>query len=77
MIFAALVPMPETAVDENDRSVFSQNQIGVPGEPRMIQPVAEATAEQELPHKQFRLRVLALYRRHATMALLLGQFVHL
>ena len=47
------------------------------GKPRMVQPIPKATAEQELPYQQFWLCVLALYRRHTTMTLFPGQFIHL
>ena len=42
----------------------------------VVQSVTKATAEQELPHQQFRFGVLAFYRCHATMSLLFRQFVH-
>lgn len=54
-----------------------QNQIGISRKPQMIQSIPKPTAEQELSHQQFWLRILALYRGHTTMALFLGQFFHL
>lgn len=41
----------------------------MPGQTRMIEPIAKATAEQELPDQQLWFGVLALYRRHAAVPL--------
>ena len=54
-----------------------QNQVGMPWKQWIIQSIPKPTAEQELSHQQFWLRILALYRGHTTMALFFGQFIHL
>ena len=46
------------------------------GQTWVIEPVAKATAEQELPDQQLWFGVLAPYRRHATVPLFFGKFVH-
>lgn len=75
-MLAVPVPVPKTSVDEDDRPVARQHDVRASGKPRVMQPEAEASAEEELPHQQFRLGVLSPYGRHAAMALLLGHFVH-
>ena len=55
------MPMPETTVYKDDRSVFPEDKIGMAGQSGMIQPVAKATAEQELPDQQFWFGVSAFY----------------
>ena len=42
---------------------------------RVVEPIAEPSAEKELPHHYLRLGIPPAYRSHTTMALLLGQFV--
>ena len=42
-IFASVVAVPKTTVDKDARAVFPQHQIGMPGEPRVVEAVAEAT----------------------------------
>ena len=42
-VFAAFVSMPETSVDKHARTVFPQHQVGMPGQPRVVEAVAEAT----------------------------------
>lgn len=46
------------------------------GQTWMIESVAKATAEQELPDQQLWFGVLAPYRRHAAVPLFFGKFVH-
>jgi len=72
---AALVPVPEAAVDENHRAVLPQHQVGMPRQAWMVEPVAEAAAEQEAAHNQLGLGVLAVYRRHAAVALFFCKLV--
>ena len=68
--------MPKATIDEDHRSIFAKHQIRMARKARMVQPIAEASAEQELPHQHFRFRVLALYSGHAAMTLLFSQFIH-
>lgn len=53
--------VPEAAVDEDDGPVFAQYEVGMSRQARMIQPIPEASAEQELPHQHLRAGGLALY----------------
>lgn len=46
------------------------------GQTWVIESVAKATAEQELPDHQFWFGVLAPYRRHAAVPLFFRKFVH-
>ena len=76
IVSAAFMPMPEATVDEDDSAVFAQHDVGTTGQTRVVQPIAEPSAEQEPPHQLLRFGVLPSYRCHTAMALLLGQFVH-
>ena len=76
IVFAAFMPMPKATVDENDCTVFSQDNVGMTRQTRVVQSITEPSAEQESPHQYLRLGVLPSYRSHTAMALLLGQFVH-
>lgn len=70
------VPMPEAAVDEDDSPVFAQDNVRMPRQTWVVQPVAEPSAEQELSHQFLWRGISPSYRSHTTMALLFGQFVH-
>lgn len=67
--------MPEAAIDKDDRAILAQHDGGVSGQPRMVEPVAEATAKEEFPHHHFWFGALPPYLCHTVMALLLCQFV--
>lgn len=73
---AILMTMPETSVHKNNSPVFSQYNIGMTGQTGMVEPIAEATAEKEFPHQQFRLRIFSAYCSHIAMALFFGQLIH-
>ena len=62
--------MPETAVNEDARAIAAQHEIGMPRQPRTVEPVAESTAEEVAAHQHLRFGVLRLHRRHITMTLL-------
>jgi hypothetical protein len=38
------MPMPETAIDKNDRFVLGQYQVGLPGQPFVVQLESESAA---------------------------------
>ena len=61
--------VPEASVYEDDGPVLAEDEVGMPGQTRMIEPVAKTTAEQELPDQQLWFGVLAPYCRHATVPL--------
>ena len=72
-----MVPVPETAVDEDARAVFAQHHVGTARQPRMVQPIAEPVSPQVAPHHQLGLGVLAVDGRHVTVSLLgYGLFGH-
>ena len=69
------MPMPETPIDKDDRTILAQHYIRMARQTWVIEPIAEPSAEEELPHHYLRLGIPPAYRSHTTMALLLGQFV--
>lgn len=70
------MPVPVTTVDKDDGAVLAQHDVRPSRQSRVVQSVAEASGEEELPHQQFGLRVLATDGCHAAAALLGGEFVH-
>lgn len=74
-VSATVMPMPETAIDEDTCAILAENNVGMTGQARVVQSVTEPTAEQILPHQQLRLGALTPYRSHATMPLLFGHSV--
>ena len=68
---AALMPMPETAVDENYRVIFAQDYVWSPRQRPDIQPIAESCGKERFPHRHFRPRVSAADMRHAPVSLFL------
>ena len=75
-VWAVVVSMPEATVDEDDCAIFAQHDVGMTGESGMVEAIAEAAGKEILAHQYLRARSLALYCRHAAMALLLGHLVH-
>lgn len=55
VVFAAVVAVPETSVDEDDRAVFWQNNIWSAGEGLDIDTKAKTGAEERLAYLLFRL----------------------
>ena len=74
--FAAFMAMPEAAVDENHRMPFGQNDIGMSGQFRRMETVAEAQHMQMMTHNQFRLRVLRPDFAHGFAALFWRDGIH-
>ena len=70
-VTAAFVPMPETAVDEDDGAVFAQHYVGGAGQALDIYAVAVAMGMQVTTHQHLGLGVLALDARHAPVSLFL------
>jgi hypothetical protein len=54
---AAGMTVPEAAVDEHNRPVTGQDDVGLPGQIPHVQPVAKATGMEMPPNHQFGLRV--------------------
>ena len=61
--------VPETAVDEDRRSVFAHNDVRLAGHALDIEPVAVSVRPQPFPNQYLRLGRLAAYMRHAAVAL--------
>lgn len=53
--------VPEASVYEDDGPVLAEDEVGMTGQTRMIEPIAKAAAEQELPDQQLWFGVLAPY----------------
>ena len=66
---ASLMPVPETAVDEDSRSVFAHDDVRLAGHALDIEPVAVSVRPQPFPDRYLRFGRLAMYMRHAAMAL--------
>lgn len=75
-VAAALVPVPEAAVDEHARAVLPQHDVGMPWQPGVVQAVPEALPPQVSPHRHFGLRVPRPYRSHVPVPLLCRQMIH-
>ena len=72
---AALMPMPEAAVHEDHRAILAKHDVGPARQPTVVQPVAEAPAEQKPPHQHLRFGVLAADGRHVPVALFFCQTI--
>lgn len=68
---AALMPMPETAVDENHRMIFTQDYVWSPRQRPDIQTIAKSCGKERFPYHHFRPRVSAADMRHAPVSLFL------
>ena len=63
------MPVPETAVDENSRSVFAHDDVRLAGHALDIEPVAVSVRPQPSANGHFRFGCLAADMRHAAVAL--------
>lgn len=68
-ILAAFMTMPETAIYKNAGPVFLQDNIGMTGKARMVEPVAKATAKKKFPHQYLWFGIFTFYRWHTMMSL--------
>lgn len=50
-IFATFMPMPKTTIDKNTCAVFSQNNIWMSWQSRIVKPIAETLAPQIFANK--------------------------
>ena len=73
-VAAAFVAVPEAAVDEYAGAVLAQDDVGVAGQTRMVEPVAEAAGVQ--PAADLGLGVSRTDGRHVLMPLLRGHRIH-
>ena len=74
-VTAAFVPVPETAVDEDDGAVLAQHYVGGAGQALDIYAVAVAVGMQVAAHDHLGFGVLALDARHALVPLLFAHSV--
>nr|CUV45374.1 protein of unknown function [Ralstonia solanacearum] len=58
------MPMPETPVHKNGRSVPTEHEVGCSWQFLVIQPKAKSKRVCNRSHNQFRLRILALNVAH-------------
>lgn len=75
-VFAAFVPVPETAVDKDHCFVFRQDDVRLAGQFLDVFPEAVARAVQHRADKNFRLRVFSPDSRHVPAALFWSQVIH-
>ena len=68
-VTAAFVPVPETAVDEDDGAVLAQHYVGGAGQALDVYAVAVAMGMEVTAHNHLGLGVLALDACHAPMPL--------
>ena len=73
---AAFVAMPEAAVDEDACTVLAQDDVRVPGQARVVEPVAEAAGVQPAPDGHLGLGISRTDGRHVLMPLLRGHRIH-
>ena len=74
---AVVVSVPETSVDKNNGTVFSEYYVGMAWESGMVETIAESAGKEKLSHHNFGACSLAFYCCHAAVALLLCHLVHL
>ena len=68
--------VPEASVYENHRAVLAHNDVGMPRQSRMVQPVPEPVGKEIFAHDNLWLRALAVYGCHTPAALFFAHFVH-
>lgn len=56
-VITALVSMPKAAVHEYTSTILPQHNVGMPRQPRVVQPIPETLSPQVFTHNNLRLRV--------------------
>ena len=56
--------MPEAAMDENDRAMLGELEVGFPRQIGAVDPIAETAGEQRRAYQPFRPRIRRPYGRH-------------
>ena len=69
-IFATLVPVPKASVNEDDRFVFGQHDVGLAGKFFVADAEAQSFCKQKFPNQYLGLGVLAMDCRHTAAPLL-------
>ena len=75
-VAAAFVAVPEAAVDEDAGAVLAQDDVGMAGQARVVEPVAEAAGVQPAADGHLGLGVCRTDGRHVLMPLLRGHRIH-
>ena len=75
-VAAAFVAVPEAAVDEDACAVLAQDDVGMAGQARMVEPVTEASGVQPAADGHLGLGVSRTDGRHVLMPLLRGHRIH-
>ena len=75
-VAAAFVAVPEAAVDEDAGAVLAQDDVGMAGQARMVEPVAESAGVQPAADGHLGLGVSRTDGRHVLMPLLRGHRIH-
>ena len=69
VVFAILVAVPETAVDEDGRAVFGEDDIGGAGQLMDVEPISESLLPESASQNYLRASVICPIMRHAFKAL--------
>lgn len=64
IILAVDVSVPKAAVHENADAVSAQHDVGLAGQPLVVEPIAVAETPKEFAYNQLGLRVFAAIGRH-------------
>lgn len=75
-VFAAFVPVPETAVNEDNCAVFGQYDVRFARQSLDVFPEAVSGTVQHGADKNFRLRVFSPDSRHVPASLFWSQVIH-
>jgi hypothetical protein len=68
--FAAIVPVPKAAVDEDDLFQARENQIRAARQPMIVKTIAEPHAVNHSANRHFRLRILTPDSPHVLASLI-------
>lgn len=71
----AVMPMPETAVNEDDLAPPRKHEVRVPWQVFPVQPIPIPQTMHESAHPHLRLRIVAVHPSHCAFALLRGEVV--
>lgn len=63
-VHARWAAVPEAPVDEDAEAARREDYIGLPGEPRVVNAVAETGSMEEPPHDEFEAGIAAADARH-------------
>mgnify|MGYP001404443244 FL=1 len=75
-VAAALMPVPETAVDEDNRPVLREHKVGGAGQLPHMKPISKPSGEKKGAKRSFRPSILSANARHHAAALRSGLDAH-